>query len=86
MAISYEGTFFSLVGLSSLLLVGQPTRKHMLRAQAGMIKKKDPDAKLPPHSKRHPQRNVYKVYSFMVVSAWLQVISLVRYVPLPSFH
>lgn len=76
MEVAYKGSFFGLAALSSVLLVSQPTRQTMLKAQAARTKKANPDAKLQPHAARHPQSRVYKVYFFMVVSAWLQVIQV----------
>jgi hypothetical protein len=70
---TYKSTLVGLLGLSSLLLVSQPTRQSALRAQAVKVKKSNPDGKIPPHSKKHPQKKIYLVYFLMTVSAWLQV-------------
>ncbi|ETS78282.1 hypothetical protein PFICI_10344 [Pestalotiopsis fici W106-1] len=71
---TYKSTLVGLLGLSSLLLVSQPTRQSALRAQAVKVKKSNPDGKIPPHSKQHPQKKIYLVYFLMTVSAWLQEI------------
>ncbi|KAK9420022.1 putative Molybdate-anion transporter [Seiridium unicorne] len=74
MEVAYLKNFVGLAALSSVLLVAQPTRQTMLRAMASKIKKADPNAKIPPFSKNHPQLRIYKVFFTMVVAAWLQVM------------